>query len=80
MFLAPDKASRNKELKGRKLVKQGEYLYFVTGHERFQKCKGHETRKEYMRNYQRQRRQRLRDGNKVGQAVNKARAQNTRDA
>jgi hypothetical protein len=60
-FCEPDHASRNKDHQGRKLIKEGEYLYYVTGHERFSKCKDHEGRREYQRNYQRTRRKRLRE-------------------
>jgi len=60
-FCEPDHASRNKNHQGRKLIKEGEYLYFVTGHERFRNCKDNEGRKEYQRNYQKERRKRLRE-------------------
>jgi hypothetical protein len=60
-FCEPDPASRSKDHAGRKLIKEGEYLYFVTGHDRFRNCKDNEGRKEYQRNYQKERRKRLRE-------------------
>jgi hypothetical protein len=56
-FCSPDKESRNTEHGGRKLIRHGEFLYFVTGHGRFRGLKDDGARKEYMREYMRERRQ-----------------------
>ncbi len=56
LHCSPDKASRSKDHRGCRLIKKGAYLYFVTGHERFRDCKNETARREYMRNYMRERR------------------------
>src|SRR5215471_1372320 len=55
-FCSPDPDSRCSEHEGRKLIKEGQYLYFVTGHERFRNTRNGDDRREYMRNYMAERR------------------------
>jgi hypothetical protein len=62
LFLSPDKASRSSEHGGRRLIKEGQFLYYVTGHDRFRGYKNQDQRREYMRDYMRDRRKRLAGG------------------
>jgi hypothetical protein len=55
-FCSTDKDSRNPHHDGKKLLPQGQYLYFVTGHQHFNELRNETARREYMRNYMRQRR------------------------
>jgi len=59
LFLSPDKESRSQEHKGRRLLRKGQFLYYVTGHGRFRNCKDDDQRRDYMRQYMRDRRKRL---------------------
>jgi hypothetical protein len=55
-FCAPDPSSRSKQHRGKRLLREGQFIYFVTGHQRFRDCKSNDARREYMRNYMRRRR------------------------
>ena len=46
---APDDQSRNHDHEGRRLIKEGEYLYFVTGAERYRSMRDDDERREYFR-------------------------------
>lgn len=58
-FCSPDPKSRNKDHEGRKLLQEGEFLYFVVNHDKFRGMRDDDGRKEYMRNYMRERRKRM---------------------
>jgi hypothetical protein len=45
----PDPESRNTEYEGKRLIKEGQYLYFVPSHERYYKIANEEERREYLR-------------------------------
>ena len=54
----PDPESRNKEKEGRKLIKEGEFQYFVTGWEKYQAIRNEVDRRESNRASKRRERQR----------------------
>lgn len=56
----PDPHSRNKEYEGRRLVKEGEFQYFVPSHEYYSRITSEEQRREYNRIKQTEHRARLR--------------------
>ena len=56
----PDANSRHKEHEGRRLVKEGEYQYFVPSWEHYQRIRNEDERREYNRIKQREFRERER--------------------
>ena len=54
---APDPKSRNKEAEGRRLIKEGEYAYKVVSHDLYRQMQDDDQRREYMRSYMREHRQ-----------------------
>lgn len=54
----PDARSRSKLEEGRRLVREGEYAYFVPNHETYSKIKDERDRRDYMRAYMREKRAR----------------------
>ena len=55
----PDPESRWKTHEGRRLIKEGEFQYFVPSWEKYQRIKNEENRREYNREKQRDRRAKL---------------------
>lgn len=45
----PDNESRSKEHEGRRLIREGEFQYFVTGHEKYRAIVNEDDRREYNR-------------------------------
>lgn len=54
----PDPESRNKNYDGRKLVKEGQFQYFVPSHDYYRKMRDEDDRREYNRIKQREHRER----------------------
>lgn len=52
-FCEPDEKSRSKAEGGRKLIKEGEYLYHVVNGQEYDKIRNNEERREYWRNQKR---------------------------
>lgn len=50
----PDKRSRNKDHDGKRLIKEGEFQYFVTGHETYRNILNQDERRTYNREKQRE--------------------------
>lgn len=46
---APDPVSRNKDHDGRRMVREGEFQYFVTGHQKYRQMRDESDRREYNR-------------------------------
>lgn len=46
---APDSRSRNKDMEGRRLIREGEFQFFVTGHTIYRKLRNEDERREYNR-------------------------------
>jgi len=57
---SPDEKSRCKDNDGRRLVKDGEYQYFVTTHKRYSQIKNSDEQREYNREKKREQRERER--------------------
>ncbi len=49
LLCAPDTRSRNKDHEGRRLIREGEYAYFVPSHERYRAIRDENDRREYNR-------------------------------
>ena len=54
---APDPKSRNKDHDGRRLIREGEFSYFVPTHSHYVNIRNESDRRDYMREYMRKRRQ-----------------------
>lgn len=71
----PDPHSRNKQEEGRRLIREGEFQYFVTGHSIYRKLQNEDGRREYNRTKQAESRARRAakegegDGDSVKQSV-----------
>lgn len=46
---SPDPVSRNKEHDGRRMIREGEFQYFVTGHQKYRQMRDEADRREYNR-------------------------------
>jgi hypothetical protein len=55
---APDPNSRTKDEQGRRLIKTGEFSYFVPNHKKYREMRNEEDRRAYFRDKKRQQRQR----------------------
>lgn len=53
---SPDESSRNKDHDGRRLIREGEYLYFVPTFTHYHSMQNSDDRREYMREYMKNRR------------------------
>ena len=58
---SPDPDSRSKECEGRRLVKEGEYQYFVPNHEKYRAIRDEEERREYNRLAKRKEREKAKE-------------------
>lgn len=64
LFCRPDEKSKSKESDGRRLVKQGEYQYFVVNHEHYRGIKNMDDLREYNRDAKRRERAKKPDNGK----------------
>lgn len=63
---APDPKSRNREHEGRRLIREGEFQYHVTGWERYNAIRSEEDRRCYQREWQREYRRRRKTVKQMG--------------
>ena len=59
LLCAPDERSRSKENDGRRLIREGEFQYFVPSHERYRSIRNEDERREYNRQKKAESRDRL---------------------
>lgn len=59
---APDPMSRNQEQKGRRLVREGAFQYFVVSWEKYHALRNEGDRRDYQKNWMRDKRARLKAG------------------
>lgn len=70
-FCAPDAESRSSEEEGRRLVKEGQYLYRVVNGPKYREMRDEDARRQYMRDYMRERRKEKREEPARRKAVEK---------
>ena len=68
----PDAKSRCKESGGRRLIREGEYQYFVVNHEKYRSIKNEDERREYLRIAKQRSRQRMSSAMSISQGVSSA--------
>ena len=72
---AEDARSRSKECGGRRLVGIGEFIYSVPTWQRYREARNDDERKEYMRDYMREYRLKIKETDVVKQCVNSSKPQ-----